>query len=377
MKSGKAVVINYIDSLNLGGAETMAVNIANGIVNYNYESHLVCTREEGPLLLKVSPQCQVKCFGYKKTFHLKTISSLCKYILQNDVDIIHAHNHTIFLVAICKILLLLAYRKKVLVIWHDHSGLSHRLQRPTIPTYLILPFVNRIIIVDDHVAKWFASLGKNRDQIIYVPNFIVETDDSSCDNLPGVKGKRIVQVANIYEIKNQIDSVRALKKVVENYPEAHLLLVGKSYHPYFEILINEITSLNVRDKVSFLGFRLDVMSILKGCDIGILSSISEGTPLALLEYGKAGLPVVVTNVGQIEQMLENGRLGILVPPSHPDQLADGIIRLIRDPALGSSFSSLFQKKISKEFSQKVVLEKIDNIYKDILRSKLFLCSQSG
>ena len=59
--------------------------------------------------------------------------------------------------------------------------------------------------------------------------------------------------------------------------------------------------------VFLLGSRSDVPSILSGCDIGVLSSASEGMPLALLEYGVAGLPTVATRVGQVPEILDEGR----------------------------------------------------------------------
>ena len=77
-----------------------------------------------------------------------------------------------------------------------------------------------------------------------------------------------------------------------------------------------------------MGPRNDVPAILRACRIGVLSSASEGLPLALLEYGKHGLAAVSTAVGQCPEVLDNGYAGVLVPASSPDQFSDAIVGLL-------------------------------------------------
>ena len=64
---------------------------------------------------------------------------------------------------------------------------------------------------------------------------------------------------------------------------------------------------------------------LHGADCGVLSSVSEGLPVSLLEYGMAGLPVIVTDVGQCAEVVGNGRFGRVVPPGKPNSDGKGII----------------------------------------------------
>jgi glycosyltransferase involved in cell wall biosynthesis len=135
--------------------------------------------------------------------------------------------------------------------------------------------------------------------------------------------------------------------VIGQAPTAHLLLVGAAIEPdYYELIQNEIAWQALDQHVSLLGERHDVSAILKKCDIGVLSSASEGLPLALLEYGMAGLPVVATHVGQCPEVLEEGQAGILVPSKSPDRLAEALLSLLQSPnrrdALGQQLHRVCQ-----------------------------------
>ena len=123
------------------------------------------------------------------------------------------------------------------------------------------------------------------------------------------------------------------------------------------------------EAVRFLGVRSDVASIMKGCDIGVLASATEGLPLTLLEYGMAGLPVVTTRVGQCEEVLNGGRLGLLVPPSAPDELAQAILSLLASPARRAELGNRFQQHVQENYSRDQVLQQIGEVYATVLASR--------
>src|SRR5438876_11120160 len=82
----------------------------------------------------------------------------------------------------------------------------------------------------------------------------------------------------------------------------------------------------------------------KACDVGVLSSRSEGMPLALLEYGMNGLPSVATRVGQCAEMLDDGRAGLLVPPAAPEPLAKAILALLQSPEQRAELGGRFRQR---------------------------------
>src|SRR5262249_52984601 len=138
--------------------------------------------------------------------------------------------------------------------------------------------------------------------------------------LPGEPGMRVVCVANLRPPKNHPALLRAFALVRQTFPNATLLLVGAtSDASYLQVVRNLIDEHRLGDRVAIMGYRKDVSAIVRQCDVGVLASDVEGFPLALLEYGLAGLPVVASAVGQCPEILDGGKAGLLTRPNDPDQ----------------------------------------------------------
>ena len=88
----KLGVIQIIDSLNAGGAEVLAVNIANGLSEHEINSHLCTTRKEGVLKENILKEVGYIFLNRKKTIDFYSIFKLSKYIKTNNITIIHAHS---------------------------------------------------------------------------------------------------------------------------------------------------------------------------------------------------------------------------------------------------------------------------------------------
>jgi glycosyltransferase involved in cell wall biosynthesis len=107
--------------------------------------------------------------------------------------------------------------------------------------------------------------------------------------------------------------------------------------------------------------------------IGVLSSESEGLPVALLEYGMAALPTIATQVGQCSQVLWHGKYGWVVPPKSPIPLALAIEEIILHPKKARIISKDFENQIRKNYGPKnfmIEYEKIISHLNNISRNKL-------
>jgi glycosyltransferase involved in cell wall biosynthesis len=201
-----------------------------------------------------------------------------------------------------------------------------------------------------------------------VPNFVVPADGAaSRQELPGVPGQRIVCIANLRPQKDHLNLIRAMAIVQKDCPSAHLLLVGGESDPvHAKALRDEVTRLHLQDNISFLGQVERASSILSGCDIGVLSSVSEGLPLSLLEYGWANLPSIATSVGQCAQVLNNGDAGILVEPQDSGQLAAAMLRLLQSSEECKNYGTRFGAFVRKQFHPETILDQICGIYEQVV-----------
>src|SRR3546814_10269336 len=103
--------------------------------------------------------------------------------------------------------------------------------------------------------------------------------------------------------------------------DGRVALAGRGERQYADALRQLAATLEIDDRVMFLGQRTDSATLALAADIGILISHHEGSSNAVLEYMAARLPVIATAVGGNLDAVEHGENGILVPVRNPDAVA--------------------------------------------------------
>ena len=157
-------------------------------------------------------------------------------------------------------------------------------------------------------------------------------------------------VAALVPHKGQRHLVEAAALVIREVPDARFVIAGEGeLRPTLEHLIKH---LHLEKHVILAGFRPDVLSMHKAFDIFVMSSITEGLGTSLLDAMACGRPIVATTAGGMPEVVQDFKTGILVPPRDDRALADGIIRLLKDPALrermGTAGLALAQARFSAE-----------------------------
>lgn len=359
-------VMQLIDSLAIGGAERMAVNIANHLPQATFTSYLCVTRQGGPLKAELAPHVQYLEFGRKARWDLAALQKLRAFINEQQIQIIHAHSSSLFIARLASL------NTGARVLWHDHYGRQLEAERPVGLYRLATHQVAGAIVVSQTLRAWALNKLQLPDaKVFYIPNFVVANSDQAPAgelDYPGTRLNRLVCVANLRPQKDHLNLIRAVALVHKAVP-IHLLLVG-SYKDaeYYASIQAEIAYHKLQDIVHILGERNDVYQILQASTIGVLSSKSEGLPLALLEYGISGLPSIATAVGECPQVLLDGKVGILVEPQNPEQLAEALLQLLQDPAYRSELATKFQAHVMETYSNTAIIDKICAIYNFLLTS---------
>jgi glycosyltransferase involved in cell wall biosynthesis len=360
-------VLHITDTLDAGGAERVAVNLVNLLPRDRYRSHLCSTRAEGLLSDLVAGDVgRVRLFR-KHTCDVRAVMRLAAYIRQHRIEILHAHAASLFIGSLAALL-----PPRPALIWHDHFGRHAIERRPAWPYRLAVRKARGVIAVNESLMSWSRDrLGVPASRLWYVPNFVPPFEPGGHRlDLPGARGARIVCVANFRAQKDHLTLVRAMASVVEQVPAAQLLLVGESFEPdYLDNVRREISRRRLDVHVTVLGYRRDVAAVLRACDVGVLSSVSEGLPLTLLEYGMAGLPVVATRVGQCADVLDDGRAGILVNPGDADQLARELMDLLDSAERRAALGRALEERVRQDFSPGRAVAQVCRIYDQVLQSR--------
>ncbi len=359
-------VLHLTDTLALGGAERVAVNVANLTPRDRYRVFFCATRAEGPLRRQLAPDVLQICLSRRWRFDLPALKRLVDFIRVNDIRLLHAHSTALFVAAQAAV-----FAPRPLVVWHDHFG-RYGVEERSVPIYRLLTRrIGGVFSVNQSLASWAINrLKLPSGRVWRIPNFVAETASDGAEvDLPGIPGKRIVCVANLRPEKDHLTLVRAMALVARQEPDARLLLVGAASNQiHFAAIREEIAKLALDRHVAILNERNDVAAILRGCDIGALSSASEGLPLALIEYGKAGLPAVATDVGQCAEVLDDGNAGIIAPPRDPEKLAAALLELLKSEQRRKALGEAFRRRVDSVYSPGPIIERICQAYDLILNS---------
>jgi glycosyltransferase involved in cell wall biosynthesis len=179
---------------------------------------------------------------------------------------------------------------------------------------------------------------------------------------PGRAPPRMIMVARLGAQKDHPTLLRALAGLTDR--PWQLDLIGEG--PLQDDMRALATTLGIADRVRFLGQRLDVDRLLAEAQLALLVTNWEGFPLSILEAMRAGLPVVATAVGGIDEAVNDGVTGYLVPRAGVDLLRDRIERLLDSPALRSQMGAAGRTRFEQEFRLEHTVTRTLAVYKDVL-----------
>lgn len=152
---------------------------------------------------------------------------------------------------------------------------------------------------------------------------------------------------------------------IRSFP-VKLLVIGEG--PQRNDLASLVDSLNLTDKIVFTGFQNNIDEWLTAIDVLVLPSLTEGTPMILLEAMSQGVPCIASAVGGIPQVIDSGVDGILVPPGDPESLFNAMNLLCANSQMKSKISANCSQKIANFYNLDNWARKIEHEYEVILRT---------
>lgn len=335
----------------------MSINMANLFSDEGMQNMLVSTRDSGPLVENLNKSTIYSSLKKKNGFDVWAFFKLCSFVRKYKPDVVHAHSTSIYWGTFLKILF-----PKLKLIWHDHFGLSEQLdQYPRRELHFFLKFADVILVVNEKLETWWKAkkiLPSHR--IFLVSNFpYVEFTGREKMNTP----VKLLHLANFRRQKDHLNLLEALKIIHLNGIDFNIALVGQIVdEDYFKEIKSKIRDYGLTEKIGFLGPSNEVNKFLNESDIAILSSISEGLPVALLEYGLAALPTISTNVGDCGRVLPREEYGWLIPAQSPKDMADALAYAAFNQGQAMERGQHFRRHVLKNFGP----DKFYHLYQHIL-----------
>jgi glycosyltransferase involved in cell wall biosynthesis len=304
---------------------------------------------------------------------VKFIGILRDIIRKHDIDIIHTNtNYDRTAGAFASLL----EKRRHITNVHSFHSLRHNLThwfRNTLATdrYLVDGVCVKDMLVKDD------GISASKISVVYLgvdPQSMKknETQRRGVREEFGYNANHVVfgNVARLVQFKGQRYLIEAFGMIAKEFPDARLLIVGDG--ELREVLEAQCRTLRVREKVIFAGFRDDLNAVYSACDIYVHSSIEGGGetfPFAVLQALAQELPVVVTRVGDVAEMVEEGVNGFVVPDHSADALADRLRKLLVDISLRQSMAAKGHEYLLTRFTTRHMVDVVDQVYKDVFSSQ--------
>lgn len=234
-----------------------------------------------------------------------------------------------------------------------------------------------LIAISDFVAQSLVDSGYEARRVHLARNAVDVRNwtararasvDRATLGLPA-EGPIVLCVARIFQSKGQQVLIDALPRVRAQFPEVRAVFVGDDYPPGCGVsaeLTERARALGVADNVLFLGQRSDVAELLAACDVFCLPSIEEPFGLVFAEAMAMERPVVAVGDGGTTEIVEHGRSGLLAPAFDAEAIADHLLTLLGDPALGAELGQRGRADVQAHFDAPRLAQDLCGIYERLL-----------
>jgi glycosyltransferase involved in cell wall biosynthesis len=365
-------ICQLLHTLNVGGAEVLAARLARRLRD-RFRFVFACLDELGTLGKDLAEEgFPVSVVGRRPGVDWRSAWRLGRLLRREQVGLIHAHQYGPFFYALAARQL---YRRPpVLFTEHGRDYPDYPRRKRIVANRLLLRRRDRVVGVGEAVRQALIhneGIPAGRVEVLYngvdLSPFARPCPDRAAlrREVGAEDGDFVIfQVARLDRLKDHATAVRTLARLVPRLPRARLVLVGEGPErgPIEELLRRE----NVGGHVRLLGLRKDVARLLPAADLFLLTSITEGIPLTVIEAMGAGLPVVATRVGGLTEVVEEGKAGLLAPAGDDSALAEQVCRLAHDPALREEMGRLGRARAVKLFSEERMLDGYARLYREML-----------
>ena len=170
-------------------------------------------------------------------------------------------------------------------------------------------------------------------------------------------------VGRFVPIKNLPKLIHAFANLATRCDDARLMLVGDGeVRGEIERLTDQ---LQLGDRIRMTGWLRDMPAVYGAMDVAVLTSINEGTPLALIEAMAAGRPVISTAVGGVEDVVSHGRSGLVVPPDDARGVAEAMARLAADAGLRRAMGATARRDVAARLGQQSGASEVGALYRRV------------
>ena len=338
-------IAHVVDSMEMGGAEKLTAMLCRMQRDHGHNPSVHCLYLVGVLGEELRAE-GFDVFLHQPGFVLKQMRSLYKNFRRSRPDAVHCHNATAAIFAALPARL--AGVKTVIVTRHGLVNPPYHLRRE-LKFALASRCCDWIVgVCEGTRTNLMAAPFAARDRIIHIYNGALPLN---VQVVPRPKnGFTLLSVGRLAPPKDHATLLHAVALTRAHHPDVQLWMVG---HGPLESNLRKLSAdLGLDRCVTFFGEQPDVAPFMLAADLFVMSSVTEGLPVSLLEAMSAGLPAVVTHVGGMGEIARLSRAVTLVPTSDPEAMAAALSKAIAQrqelPKLGELASTSYERYFRPE-----------------------------
>lgn len=357
-----------ITDLDVGGAERMFVELVTRLDRSHWEPRVFCLSGPGALVKRLhASNIPVTCFGAKSIRHLGVIWRLAAELKKFRPALMQSflfHANLVGRIAawwagvprmVCGIRV--AERRSRLPLWLDRWTQG---------------FVDHNVCVSQAVAEFsIRNAGLAKSKVSVIPNGVeferfaaaTAVDRTS---LGLTDAPLILFVGRLDPQKSPFTLLEAFARLIQRHADWQLLFVGEG--PLRSLMSEWVAEHGLKSNVHFAGWRPDVPELLKAADVLVLPSLWEGMPNIVLESMAAGLPVVVSRVEGTEELIHDGKTGLLTTPGSVAEVEQQIEKVLLDCEFSTSLSIAAQQTVFKGFTLEAMIHSYEQLYLGLLEN---------
>lgn len=368
-------VLHAIDTPGPGGAETVFLDTIRLLDKSRFRSYAAIPGRGYLFDQLLKEGIQPIIIESKGSFSFRYLVSLIRAIRRYRIDIVQSHlfGSNVY----CSIAGIIC-RKPVISVFHGFVDVHKRDLFLKMRVALVDSGSFRTVFVSDHLKMFFVNnVGFSSNKAVTIYNGIEVSKFTGQKKDPAVLGELgftddhfiIGAIGNIRQAKGYEYLVRAAAFIHATHPQCRVVVAGEGTGELFRTLQELKTNLGLDHVVRFIGYRHDTVRLFNIFDAFVVSSLSEGFSIATLEALASNVPVVATRSGGPEEIIDNGRTGLLVAPQNAEMLAEAVTSLINDNNLRSLLTANGYKVVRDRFDVVSMIASYAHLYDRCLQKR--------
>ncbi|MCD5390701.1 glycosyltransferase [candidate division NPL-UPA2 bacterium] len=359
-------ILHTESSRQWGGQEQRILSEARELKKRGYRVIIAC-RPDSRILPRANEAGVEACkINIRSSFSLRAFLRLILIMHREKVDIVNTHSSKDSWLA--SLAARLTTRSKLIRTRHVSIPI------PRHPFNIVYRLPHKIMTCGVTIRQaMIRDNGLEPGKIVSIPTgvdlqrFDFSIDGTSIRKEFGIKpdAPLVGTVGIIRSEKGHFHLIKAIQQVLEVKPETRLLIVGDE--PKGDTVRRQIKELGLEKQIIMTGLRDDIPQVLAALNIFVLPSLREGVPQAVAQALAMKKAVVATAVGGVPELIENERTGILVPPQDVEALSEAMVELLDDREKARRLGENGRRFIEEKFSLEGMVEKIESLYRDLLR----------